>query len=81
MARSDREQFLGAKKAGGVEHGLPGFEKGKDALDVGLGLAETLDAVARFPLTTLFEQVDALETLQNIALNDEAVGPLETLVL
>lgn len=50
-------------------------------LDVGLGLAEALDAVARFPLAALLEKIDALETLQDIALNDEAVGPLETLVL
>jgi len=50
-------------------------------LDVGLGLAETLDAVARFPLAALFEDVDALETLQDVALNDETVGALETFVL
>jgi hypothetical protein len=33
-----------------------------NGLDVGLRLAQALDAVARFPLATLFEEIDALET-------------------
>ena len=53
----------------------------KDALDVGFGLAETLDAITGFPLAALLEDVDALETLQDITFNDEAVGPLETFML
>jgi hypothetical protein len=49
--------------------------------DVGLGLAQTLDAVARFPLAAFFEQIDAFETLQNVALNDETADTLEAFVL
>jgi hypothetical protein len=52
-----------------------------NGLDVGLGLAQTLHAIARFPLATLFEQIDAFETLQNIALNDETADTLEAFVL
>jgi hypothetical protein len=48
-------------------------------LDVGFGLAETLDAIARFPLAALLEQGDALEALEDIAFYDDAAaGGLET---
>ena len=60
---------------------LPAFEKGKCRLDVGLCLTEALNAVARLPLAALFEQIDAFETLQNVALNDETADTLETFVL
>ena len=60
---------------------LPAFYEKSFSLDVGLGLAEALNAVARFPLTALFEQVDAFETLQYVALNDETADTLETFVL
>jgi hypothetical protein len=50
-------------------------------LDVGLGLAKTGDAITGFPLATLPEQVNALEALEDVAFNDEAVGALETFVL
>jgi hypothetical protein len=50
-------------------------------LDVGLGLAETLHAIADLPLAALFEDVDALEALQHVAFNDEARDALETFVL
>jgi hypothetical protein len=56
------------------------FERRKD-LDVGLGLAQTLHAIASFPLATLFEQIDAFETLQNVALNDKTADTLEAFVL
>ena len=49
--------------------------------DVGLGLAQTLNAVARLPLPALLEQVDALEALEDVAFDDEARGALETFVL
>jgi hypothetical protein len=49
--------------------------------DFRLGLAETGDAVARFPLTALLEQVDAFEALEDVAFNYEAVGALEAFVL
>jgi hypothetical protein len=51
------------------------------ALDVGLGLAKPLHAVAGLPLTALLQEVYALEALQNVAFNDEAGGALETFVL
>jgi hypothetical protein len=49
--------------------------------DVGLGLAETLHAIAGLPLTALLEQIDALEALQDVALDDETRGTLEAFVL
>ena len=55
--------------------------KRRNDLDVGLGLAQTLHAIASFPLAALFEQIDAFETLQNIALNDETADTLEAFVL
>jgi hypothetical protein len=57
------------------------LERVNNGLDVGLGLAQALDAVARFPLAALFEEIDALETLQDVAFDDDAAGTLETLML
>jgi hypothetical protein len=50
-------------------------------LNVGLGLAETRDAVAGFPLTALLEQVDTFEALQDVALDDDTGGTLKAFVL
>ena len=50
-------------------------------LDVGLGLAETGDAVAFFPLATLFQDGDALEALEDVAFDDDAGGTLEAFML
>jgi hypothetical protein len=50
-------------------------------LDVRLGLAETHHAIAFFPLRTLLEDLDAFETLQDVAFNDETTGTLEAFVL
>jgi hypothetical protein len=50
-------------------------------LDVGLGLPEALNAIAGFPLIALPEQVDPLETLQDVAFDDETGGALEAFVL
>ena len=67
----------GTKKAGSGK--LPAYKSVKESLDFGLGLAETGDAIASFPLTALLEQVDALEALQDVAFDDEtAAGGLET---
>ena len=52
-----------------------------ERLDVWLGLAQTLNAIAGFPLTALLEEVDAFETLQYVTFNDETGGALETFVL
>jgi len=49
--------------------------------DVGLGLAEALNAIADLPLAALPENLDALEALEDVAFNDEAGGALETFVL
>jgi hypothetical protein len=49
--------------------------------NVGLGLAQALDAVAGFPLAAFSEQVNALEALQDVALDDDTAGTLETFVL
>jgi hypothetical protein len=49
--------------------------------NVGLGLAQTLYAVACFPLAALSQQFDALETLEDIAFNYEAGRALEAFVL
>jgi hypothetical protein len=79
--------------ADGVERGAAaGYKKGRqrktacrkngrDGSDVGLGLAETLDAVAGLPLATLLEDIHALKALQDIAFDDEAGGALEAFVL
>jgi hypothetical protein len=50
-------------------------------LDVGLGLAEALDAIAGLPLATFPQDVDSLEALEDVAFDDEAGGALETFVL
>jgi hypothetical protein len=70
---------LGKKKAGSGK--LPAGAGNEIASDVGLGLAQTHDAVARLPLTTLLEHIEALEALQDVAFDDEAGGALETFVL
>jgi hypothetical protein len=77
-----RQQFSGAKKAG-VENTACLNRKGKmlDGLDVGLGFAETENAITRFPLAALLEEIDALEALQDVALDHDAAGTLETFVL
>ena len=68
-------------KKAGSGNCLPENEKGEISLDVGLGLTQTLHAIACFPLTAFFEQIDAFETLQNVALNYETADTLEAFVL
>ena len=50
-------------------------------LDVGFGLTQTLNAIALFPEATLLEERNALETLQNVAFQDDTGGTLEAFVL
>jgi hypothetical protein len=45
----------------------------KKRLDNRLGLAQTRTAVAVFPLTALFQQLDALKALQHVALGCDPV--------
>jgi len=40
-----------------------------------------LNAVARFPLAALLEEVHALEAFEDVALNDETGDALEALML
>jgi hypothetical protein len=49
--------------------------------NVGLGLAETLHAIAGLPLAAFLEQINPLEALEDVAFNDDAGGTLEALVL
>ena len=49
--------------------------------DVGLGLAQTLHAIAFLPLVALLQDLDALEALEDVTFDDEARGALETFVL
>ncbi len=69
---------MGEKKAGSGGC-LPKGER-RDS-DVGLGLAETLHAVSGLPLTTLFQEVNALEALEYVAFNDESGDSLEAFML
>ena len=48
---------------------------------VRLRFRKTDHFAAFFPLTTLLEQLDPLETLQNIALRDDRAGSSETSML
>jgi hypothetical protein len=75
------------------ERGLAGWTKKRQAAktacqkgmrvgsDVGLGLAETLHAIARLPEAAFPEQVDTLEAFQDVAFDDETGGALEAFVL
>jgi hypothetical protein len=49
--------------------------------DLGLGLAEALHAVAFLPVAAFLKKSDTLETLQDVALDDDAGAALEALVL
>jgi hypothetical protein len=57
---------------------LPGK---RNKSDVGLGLAETLHAVALFPLAAFLEQFDALKTLQDIAFLYDTTETLQAFML
>jgi hypothetical protein len=69
----------GNKKGRQHEVCLQGKEEGRS--NVGLGLAQTLHAVASLPLAALLEQIDALEALEDVAFHDEAGDALEAFVL
>jgi len=69
----------GQKKAGS-ESCLRKEERPANS-DVRLGLAETLNAIAGFPLATFAEDLDALEALQDVTLNNQTGDALEAFVL
>jgi hypothetical protein len=50
-------------------------------LNVGLGLGQIHYATALFPLAALFEQVDALETFEDVALGCDGAGGTEAAML
>ena len=61
-------------------HRLPFLEKKKKS-DVGLGLAETLHAIALFPLAAFLEQFDALKTFQDVAFLYDTTETLKAFML
>jgi hypothetical protein len=67
------------KKQAALE--LPAVREKAQKLNVGLGLAQTLDAIAFLPLAALLEERDALEALEDIAFDDETAAGFETVVL
>jgi hypothetical protein len=73
------EIWVGQKK--GRQWKLPAGKGREQGSDFGLGLAETGDAIAGFPLTAFLEQVDAFEALQDVAFDDETGGALQAFVL
>ena len=54
---------------------------GAKGLNVGLGLRQVHHAAALFPRAALFEQVAALETLENVALGCDGTGGTEAAML
>jgi len=69
---------------GGLEHQFQELAERKQAIGllVRLGLRETHRlGGSLFPLTTLFHQLDALETLEDIASGADAGGSFEASVL
>jgi hypothetical protein len=54
---------------------------GPKASNVGLGLAQALNPVALFPRTALLEEIDAFETLQDVAFPNDTAWTLEAFVL
>jgi hypothetical protein len=73
------ERRNSGKKKQAVETACEKEEGGR--LDIGLGLAEALHAIAGLPLAALAEEVDAFEALQDVAFDDQAGDALETFVL
>jgi hypothetical protein len=51
------------------------------ALSVGLGLRQVHHAATLFPLSALFEQVNALETLQDVAFGRNGAGGTKAAML
>jgi hypothetical protein len=86
MAAAWRAGEGGAQKRQAVKHSLPLKNERADCVpcgrsNVGLRLAQALHAIAGLPLAAFLEEIDAFEALQDVALNDDAAGALETLVL
>jgi hypothetical protein len=56
-------------------------ERARDDSDVGLGLAQTLNAIAGLPEAALAEEVYPLEAFKDVAFDDQTGGALKTFVL
>jgi hypothetical protein len=72
---------MGLVQKKGRQRKLPAGKKKRQNSDVGLGLAEAHHAIAFLPLAAFLEDLNALEALEDVAFNDEAVGALEAFVL
>jgi hypothetical protein len=68
----------GTKKAGS---GDSRPKKKYASSGVGLGLAETLHAIALFPLAAFLEQFDALKTFQDVAFLYDTTETLKAFML
>src|SRR5688572_11903754 len=79
MMRSERKLAGWAKKRQAANTACR--EGTRVASDVGLGLAQTLHAIASLPEPTFPEQVDALEAFQDVTFDDETRGALQAFVL
>ncbi len=77
----------GVRKVGAQKNrqscGRPVFKSDREIalLDFGLGLTQTGNTIALFPLTALLEYGYAFKTLENVTFDDDAGGALETFVL
>jgi hypothetical protein len=56
-------------------------DDGRQDLGVGLGLGQVHHAAAIFPQAALFEQVNALETFEDVALGCDGAGGTKAAVL
>jgi hypothetical protein len=79
--RSEEWGCPGTKKARRNILGGPDSGIGSETLFLRLGFAEADDALAFLPLTALLEQLDALEAFEDIPLDLETAGGLETRML
>jgi hypothetical protein len=61
--------------------GKVGYSIFYNALSVGLGLRQVHHAATLFPLSALFEQINALETFQNVALGRNGAGGTKAAML
>src|SRR5690349_10096715 len=93
MCRMKSMSFLIRSNMTRSKGGLSGWAKKRQAAntacrkgtrngsDVGLGLAEALDAIAGLPQAALPQKIDPLEAFQDVAFDDETRGALKAFVL
>ena len=81
IMRAEEVRLRRDGKKKGRQRKLPAGKGRRLNSDVGLGLAETLHAIAGLPEAALLKQVDPLETLQDVAFDDETGDALKAFVL